>query len=358
MRQDDPIWHNPASGSWMVTRYADVKHVLASEATSNHRIDELFARLPKENGLSVEPLRKVLTPRLLFTEGEQHARIRRLILQTFAPHHVQVYSSAVAERLRLLLDALPRSEPVDFLAKVTNLLPGMVILAILGISLEEEDRMKGWTDDIYAWIGHSTGSIVERTEHALDAVEALEARLLEIISEVRRRPRADMLSALVHAEEEAGLLSDEELVANVIGLVNAGQETTTCLLANGIIRLLEFPEQWERLRGNDALIEDAVEEMLRFDAPAQFIARRVEQPLALEGMELQPGAFIAVGLAAANRDAAAFERQDEFDVSRTPNPHLSFGHGHHFCVGNALARLEAKLFFTTLRERFEAELRA
>ena len=191
----------------------------------------------------------------------------------------------------MLLDALPRSEPVDFLAKVTNLLPGMVILSILGISLEEEDRMKGWTDDIYAWIGHSTGSIVERTEHALDAVEAVEARLLEIISEVRRRPRADMLSALVHAEEEGGLLSDQELVANVIGLVNAGQETTTCLLANGIIRLLEFPEQWERLRGNDALIEDAVEEMLRFDAPAQFIARRVEQPLALEGITAARGLY-------------------------------------------------------------------
>jgi cytochrome P450 len=241
MRQKEPVWHNPASGSWVVTRYSDVLGVLQSSETSNHRVDELLARVPKQESLSVEPLRKILTPRLLFTEGEQHTRIRRLVMQTFAPHHVEVYSKVVAQRLRLLLDDLPLGEPLDFLGKVTNLLPGMVILSILGISVEDEDRMKSWTDDIYAWIGHSSGSIVERTKRAISSVEGLESRLMELISEARRNPRADMLSGLVHAQEEGLILSDIELVANVIGLVNAGQETTTCLLANGLIRLLQFP---------------------------------------------------------------------------------------------------------------------
>ena len=308
--------------------------------------------MPKEAGLEVEPLREILTPRLLFTEGEQHARIKRLIMQTFAPHHIQSYTELVAERLGVLLDSLPLGEPVDFLAKVTNLLPGMVILAILGIRLEEEDQMKSWTDDIYAWIGHSSGSIAGRTEKALCAVEGLESRLKELIAESRRQPRADMLSGLVHARDEGAILSDLELVANVIGLVNAGQETTTCLLANGLIRLLEFPGQLERLRAEPSLVSSAVEEMLRFDAPAQFIGRRVEQPFELEGVHLEPGALIALGLAAANRDETAFDRPDEFDVGRSPNPHLSFGHGAHFCVGSALARMEAQLLFTTLLERF------
>ena len=352
MREKDPVWHNPASGSWVVTRYADVLKVLLASEASNHRVEELLWRVPKEAGLEVEPLREILTPRLLFTEGEQHARIKRLIMQTFAPHHIQSYTELVAERLGVLLDSLPLGEPVDFLAKVTNLLPGMVILAILGIRLEEEDQMKSWTDDIYAWIGHSSGSIAGRTEKALCAVEGLESRLKELIAESRRQPRADMLSGLVHARDEGAILSDLELVANVIGLVNAGQETTTCLLANGLIRLLEFPGQLERLRAEPSLVSSAVEEMLRFDAPAQFIARRVEQPFELEGVHLEPGALIALGLAAANRDETAFDRPDEFDVGRSPNPHLSFGHGAHFCVGSALARMEAQLLFTTLLERF------
>lgn len=354
MRQQDPLWHNPASGSWVVTRYADVQRILLASETSNHRVEELLARVPKQAGLSVEPLRKVMTPRLLFTEGEQHSRIKRLILQTFAPHHVQVYAKVVADRLSLLLDGLPVGEPVDFLAKVTNLLPGMVILSILGIGVADEDRMKHWTDDIYAWIGHSSGSIVERTNHALGAVAELEARLLELVAEVRRQPRADMLSALVHAREEGLLLSDEELVANVIGLINAGQETTTCLLANGLIRLLQFPVQWERLKKNASLVDSAVEEMLRFDAPAQFIARRVEQPLELEGIRLETSALIALGLAAANRDESAFNRPNDFDVGRSPNPHLSFGHGSHFCVGSSLARLEAQQLFRALLDRYSS----
>src|SRR5262245_20887573 len=354
MRQQNPVWHNPASGTWVVTRHADVQRVLLGSECSNHRVDELLARVPKQANLPLEPLRKILTPRLLFTEGEQHIRIKRLIMQTFAPHHVQLYANLVAERLRLLLEGLPLGEPVDFLAKVTNLLPGMVILSILGISVEDEDRMKKWTDDIYAWIGHSSGSILNRTKHALCAVDALETRLLELISEVRRHPRAGMLSALVHAEEEGLLLGDVELVANVIGLVNAGQETTTCLLANGLVRLLQFPEQCQRLRDNPSLIDSAVEEMLRFDAPAQFIARRVEHPLELEGTQLQSGALIALGLAAANRDESAFAHPNDFDVGRSPNPHLSYGHGAHFCVGSSLAHMEAQQLFTTLLNRFRS----
>lgn len=123
---------------------------------------------------------------------------------------------------------------------------------------------------------------------------------------------------------------------------------------NGLIRLLQFPEQQERLRENPLLVQSGVEEMLRFDAPAQFIARRVEQPIEMEGVRFEPGALIALGLASANRDERAFERPDDFDVGRSPNPHLSFGHGIHFCVGNALARMEAKQMFIALLERFRS----
>src|SRR6266481_2769459 len=116
MRRQDPVWHNPASGTWVVTRYADVLRLLLAAEATNHRVEELLARVPRDAGVPVEPLREIMTPRLLFTEGEQHSRIKRLVMQTFAPNHVQSYAELIGQRLRLLLNALPVGEPVDFLA--------------------------------------------------------------------------------------------------------------------------------------------------------------------------------------------------------------------------------------------------
>ncbi|MBX3733982.1 MAG: cytochrome P450 [Verrucomicrobiae bacterium] len=352
MRRDAPVWHNPASGSWAVTRYADVRHVLDAPEFSNARTAELFARLPAADRSLAEPLRPLLEPRLLFTEEERHRRLRALLMQGFTPAHLQNYSGLITDRLNALLRDLPRDEPVDLLQRVCGLLPGMVILSLLGIPLREQDDMRTWTDAIYAWMGHFPGSIVERTHRALEAVDGLRGRLRGHMEAVRITPRPDLLSALVHAREEGEFLDENELIANVIGLVNAGQETTGCLLANGLLRLLQFPEQMERLRQAPEAMATAVEEMLRYDAPAQFVARRVNVPVDLGGVRLEPGTLVAVGLGSANRDESVFRDPDRFDISRHPNPHLSFGHGRHFCLGNALARLEATTFFTALLQRF------
>lgn len=352
MRKEQPLWLNPVSNTWVATRYADVSMLLHSSSATNHRIDHLLDRLPPAERERAAPLHHILASRLVFTEGADHARIRGLLMQGFAPHHVASYADVVSTCLGRLLHELPTDEPVDLVERLTNLLPGIVILSVLGIPVSEQPQMKRWTDDVYAWIGHWPSSIVERTRHALDAVAGLERRLGELIAAARRAPGPGMLSALVHAQDEGRILDTRELVANVIGLVNAGQETTTCLLANGLLHLLRHPEQMERLRGDPALLPSAVEEMLRYDAPAQFIARRIERPIELRGVRLDAGSIVSLGLAAANRDEAAFDDPDRFDVARSPNLHLSFGHGMHYCVGSALARLEARQMFGELLRRF------
>ena len=352
MRREQPLWWNPLANTWVATSHADVRTLLHASGATNHRIEHLLDRLPPSERARTGPLQRLLTPRLVFTEGEAHARIKRLVMQTFAPHHIAAYAAVVDACLDQLLDALPTDRPVDLVERLTNLLPGNVILTVLGIPLADHLPMKRWTDDVYAWIGHWPTSIVERTDHALAAVAGLEARLRGLIDDARRAPGPGMLSALVHAQEEGQLLDTGELVANVLGLVNAGQETTTCLLANGMLRLLQFPEQMARLRRDPTLLPGAVEEMLRYDAPAQFIARTIESPIELRGVRFSPGTVVSLGLASANRDAEAFAAPDDFDVARTQNHHLSFGHGVHFCVGAALARMEAVAMFTALLRRF------
>jgi len=354
MRRNNPVWENPASRSFTLTRYRDVERTLKGSEFSNHRIDDLFARLTPCDKATAEPMRPLLEPRLLFTEGERHLRIKKLLTHCFSQDHMVNYEVMIRERVSLLLHRLPDKGPFDLIAGVTNLLPGMVILSLLGLQVQEQEEMKTWTDNIYAWIGHSEGSIVERTRKAVDSIQGLRKRLLEHIEEVTRFPRHDMISALVHAREEGDFLDENELVANVIGIVNAGQETTACLLANGTLRLIQHPLQMELLRQRPELINAAIEEMLRYDAPAQFIARHVVEPIEIHSRTLHPGNVIALGLGSANRDEEIFENPDTFEIERAHKNHLSFGYGHHACVGSALARMESKAFFQSLLERCKA----
>lgn len=356
MRAEQPVWQNPLSGSWAVVRHRDVQRVLDDPAFSNARLEELFARLPPENRADAEPLRPILEPRLLFTEGDRHRRIRRLALHGFTHDRIAGYAPLIDGVIASLLDALPIDEPFDAVANLTDLVPGLVILGILGIARERQLQLKAWTDDVYRWMGHAPGGIEGRTAATVRAVDGMRTLLREEIAARRASPTDDLLSVLVHARADGDLLDDDELIGNVIGLVNAGQETTSCLMATGLVRLLEAPDQLARLRADRSLLPSAVEEMLRFDAPAQFIARRVMAPAVIEGVALEPGAMVAVGLASANRDEAAFADADRFDVGRSPNHHLSFGHGPHYCIGNLLARRETEALLAALLDRF-AEVR-
>jgi cytochrome P450 len=248
MQQEDPLWHNPISGHWVVTRYHDVMEILHSPQCSNYRLDELMRRVPDNRNDEAASLRAAFKDRLLFLEGEGHLRIRKLIMHAFRSDSIQRQKPLVAEVVEDVLDHLDPSSPVDLVANATNLVPGRVILHILGFPEEKQPEMKEWTDDVYAWLGTASGTIEERTERAVEAVQRLTEAIRSEVTRVRQSPRSDVLTAMVQAEDEGHQLTDDELVANVIGLINAGQETTTCLLANGMLALFTHPEEWDRLR--------------------------------------------------------------------------------------------------------------
>lgn len=360
MRIEDPVWRNPISGHWVLTRYEDVHHVLTSPDASNRRLDELAARIPREEREFASPLLSVLRDRLLFVDGEPHQRLRRLLLHGLSATAVSELRPVVESVVAQAFDELDPTRPIDLVSELTDHIPGRVILHVLGFPDSEQPAMKAWTDRVYAWMGTAPGTIQERTTGAVLAVERLQEAILRQVDEVRRSPRNDLLSALVHAEDDEHVLSDAELVANVLGLINAGQETTTCLLANGALALMRFPEQRALLRAGPRWLGGAVEEFLRFESPAQFIVRQIERPMRVGEVELEPGSFASLGLAAANRDPAASARPDRLDVTRDPAQppsHLAFGAGPHFCIGARLARLEALVFFREWLRRFpQAEL--
>jgi pimeloyl-[acyl-carrier protein] synthase len=352
MQQEDPLWHNPISGHWVVTRYHDVMEMLHSPQCSNYRLDELMKRVPDNRNDKSAPLHAALKDRLLFLEGEGHLRIRKLVMHAFASDLIQRQKPLVAEVVADVLDHLDPSSQVDLVANATNLIPGRVILHILGFPEEKQPEMKEWTDDVYAWLGTASGTIEGRTERAVIAVHRLTKTIRDEVTRVRQSPRADVLTALVKAEDEGHQLTDDELVANVIGLINAGQETTTCLLANGMLALFTHPEERDRLRAQPGLWETAIDEFLRYESPAQFVARRVESRITICGVTLDRGTFVSLGLGAANRDPAVFTDPDRLDIGRKEGRILAFGFGPHFCVGAALAHLEASVFFHEIEARY------
>jgi cytochrome P450 len=190
----------------------------------------------------------------------------------------------------------------------------------------------------------------EQIEQALDSITRFQEYLKERVEKLRRDPQDNLLSALIAVEHEGQSLSIEELLANTFLLLSAGNETTTCLLANGLVALLRHPEQMQLLRDDTTLVPPAVEEFLRFDSPVQDLGRLVVEDVEIRSQRIRKGDLVLAVLAAANRDPDRFNDPDALDIRRHDNHHLAFGHGRHFCVGSQFARLEARLAFEALLE--------
>jgi cytochrome P450 len=223
---------------------------------------------------------------------------------------------------------------------------------MLGVPPADRDRFKRWSDDATAAAGNLPSNLSPAVQRqSVAAMEELQAYFRGIIAQRRAEPRDDLISALVRAQEEGDRLSDDELLANCVLLLNAGHETTTNLIGNGTLALLRHPGQLRRLRDDPSLAPSAVEELLRYDSPVQFTTRVLKADMELGGKVLRAGEMVLLVLGAANRDPEQFPDPDRLDVRRPDNKHLSFGLGSHFCLGAPLARLEGRLVFEALLRR-------
>jgi cytochrome P450 len=282
-----------------------------------------------------------------------HTRLRRVIGRAFNPHTVAALEPRIREITGELLDSAARRGEFEVMGDLANPLPVMVIAEMLGVPSEKYAQFKEWCDAFVAGQTVPPGSPVPDQTKA--ANETLRQYFAVEIEKRKGLKGSDLISLMAAAEENDGeALTPEELLAFVVLLLIAGNETTTNLIGNGMLALGQNPDQLAKLRGDPSLLLRAIEEMMRYDGPIQVslalpvVRKRVE----IEGVQLEPGTLMFVILAAANRDPAKFVNPDTFDITRDPNPHLAFGEGIHHCLGAPLARLESRIAFEMALARF------
>jgi cytochrome P450 len=353
LRAEAPVYWCEAWQAWVLTRYADARTVLrdVQHFSNVGRQVKLLHQLPQAVRARLQPLEQHYTRGGLSNlDPPDHTRLRALINQAFTPRTVEALREPIQALVDDLLDARPAADTLDLIRDFAYPLPAMVIAQLLGLPPEDRDQFKRWSDDLTLFLG--TAQAVPGT--ALDgqaSLLALRAYLAEQVTLRRRHPGSDLITRLLQAEEQGQALSEGELLGTCVTLLMAGHETTTNLIGNGMLALLRHPDQWAAL-DDPALLPGVVEELLRYDAPAQRAWRLVTEPVELGGQRLERGQSVYAMLGAANRDPEQFANPDVVDVRRRAGHHLAFGYGIHFCLGAPLARLEAALALEALRRRW------
>ena len=286
-----------------------------------------------------------LTPprTMLGADPPVHSRLRGLVSQAFTPRMVEQLTPRIEAIAEELLDAVAGERTIDFIEALAYPLPVIVIAEILGVPAEDRDSFKRWSDDVVANLGGGLSDSGSNRPPPEQSLNEMAAYFTKMADERRRQPQNDLLSGLVAAELEGSRLSAEELQAMLVLLLVAGNETTTNLIGNAAIELMNHPAELARLRAEPSLLTSALEEVLRFSSPVQATARRALRDATIGTTAIPAGEFAITWLGAANRDPEVFPEPDRFDITRTPNRHLGFGQGVHFCLGAPLARLEAKV---------------
>jgi cytochrome P450 len=335
----------------IVVRHDQIAEALGDRSMSSERIPSLLAGLPADVQSDVAIVGSTLGDIVAFRDPPDHTRVRRLLAKSFTPRVLAQERAAVERVARHLLDRWPDCGTVDLVAAVTFPLPAMVIAALLGVPDAEFDRFTGWANDIVFFVG--SGDVDEAlARKTRDSMIEMRAYMADLVARRRRQADHNLLSEMIAVADESDRLSLDEIYANAVFLMTAGHETATNMLTNGVLALLRHPPELARLRAEPALIESATEEMLRFESPVQITARLLRDDRRFHGRDVRAGEALTLVLGAANRDPDVFAEPDRFDITRTPNRHLAFALGPHYCLGASLARLEMHVVVPMLLDRF------
>jgi cytochrome P450 len=329
LRRISPVLHDAQSNAWMIFDYDGVKL-----AVNDH---DAFSSFVSPSGL--------ISKWLVFLDPPRHSKLRALIMRAFTPRVVASLEPRIRKLTGELLDAAIERGEMDVAADFSTPLPMMVIAQMLGIPDADWPDFKRWSDIIldlsYTLPG---GDEAVRATEAFRAVSAeMRGYLAVLLGERSAAPRDDLLTKLVEAEVDGERLTEEEILAFFQLLLVAGQETTTNLINNAILCFVKNPVELARLEAAPELLPSAIEEVLRYRSPVQWVLRSTRCEVTLHGQTVPAGALVLPVLGSANRDERYFDNAERFDIARDPNPHIAFGHGIHFCLGAALSRLEAKV---------------
>ncbi|MET0569726.1 MAG: cytochrome P450 [Hyphomicrobiaceae bacterium] len=351
LRTEDPVHWSPALKSWVLTRYDDVKRALGASEMSPDRLTPFYASLPDATRSTLAEAMRYLNLWIVFRDPPEHTRLRSLVNKAFLPGTITSFRPQIENIITRLLDGLEPDSEVDLVAQFTMQLPALVIMGMLGVEQSHLYRIKAWSDDIMLFIG-SAQDTPGKYELARRGAHEMAAFFRAEIAKRRAQPGSDLLSLLISARDERDSLSEDELVATAMLLLFAGHETTTNLLSTATLALIRTPDQRQRFIREPELAGTAVEEFLRYDAPTNAMTRIVRTEHEVGGKVLKTGDRVFAIINAANRDETQFAVPDRLDIGRTPNRHLTFGQGIHFCLGAQLARLEARIALPLLLERF------
>ncbi|WP_261305076.1 cytochrome P450 family protein [Paenibacillus andongensis] len=345
VRDQDPVYRfllPSGHYAWIVTRYDDAQDVL-----NDSRFVTNSPYMVENNGQAGPLHREIISRNLLSVDPSDHRRLRRLVQKAFTPRMIERLRGRIEEISNELLDLVQDKGEMNLIEDFAFPLPIMVICEMLGVPIEDQDKFKEWSNVIME--GFNNPQLEEQSDAVMMAfVDYLQ----DLIAKRRNHLQEDLISDLISLEDDGDVLSEHELYALVFVLIIAGHETTVNLIGNGIIALLEHPEQKEKLQSQPELIHSAIEEILRYNGPAEVSnIRWVTEDLELRGKRIRKGEMLFVSIASANRDSEQFAEPDTFDITRDVNNHIAFGKGIHYCLGAPLARLEGEIAIGALLRR-------
>ncbi len=329
MRANNPIAYNPSYNVWSVFSYEAVQRVLTDYSDFSSQTMGSSSSMP-------------LNTSIINIDPPRHRQLRSIVTQAFTPRTIAQLTPRITQIVNELLDDVAAKGKMDVITDLAYPLPVIVIAELLGIPVEYRQQFKLWSDVI---VGSENPAGGEPQKEMMDYFSGL-------IEERRREPKDDLISALLAAQVDGEYLSKKELVGFFILLLVAGNVTTTNLIGNSFLCFDEFPHALQQLYADHSLVPAAIEEVLRHRSPVSNMYRVVREDTNLDGKRIAAGSFMVAWIASANRDETQFPNADTFDITRSPNRHLAFGHGIHFCLGAPLARLEAKIALESMLTRF------
>jgi cytochrome P450 family 142 subfamily A polypeptide 1 len=334
LRANAPVWRDPKHGVWGVSTYDLVKQVSSQPA--------LFS-----NAGGIRPDTGPV-PEMIDMDDPEHWKRRKLVNKGLTPRRVREREASIRRTARRLVDAVVERQEFDLIWDLAAWLPLIVIGDDLGVAEPDREQLLRWSDELLSGLGSNNEETL--TKQMLAAVGY--AEYAGAVIEARRaQPTDDLMSILVHAEVDGDHLSDEEIIAESLLILIGGDETTRHVISGGVYQLLLDRSRWEALRADRSLLPTAIEEMLRWVSPIRNMARQATTDLELNGQQIRQGEKLLLLYPSANRDEAVFEDPFRFDLRRTPNEHVAFGFGPHFCLGANLARLELTIILDEMLDR-------
>lgn len=353
LRENEPVHWSPKLSAWVVTSYELATDVLTDKVFSADRFTPFQKHLPEDKRATASEVLRWFNHWMVFRDPPDHTRLRRHMATVL---NVEIFDSTrdnVTAVVNDLLDKVPPGQDFDFFTAFSLWMPGIVVADLLGVERDRLLEVKQWSDDMMVFIGSSRG-VPDKYERAKRGADGMGGYFLDLIAKRRAEPRDDTLSTLIRSEVDGQRLNDDELVGCMMMVLNGGHETTANLLNNSMVALSQHPDTAQELRRHPEKMATAVDEFLRYDSPVLSIGRVVAKDTELGEQALKAGDRVFAMLVGANRDPEVFDKPDELNIERKPNPHMAFGKGPHFCLGAPLAKLEAQIALNAVLARYSS----